>query len=59
MVAERYGEDRLVRLYRTAEAEPQDAGDPRLQDRALRSVLGIGTDRFDALWRAYVRRELA
>ncbi|GAA4500152.1 hypothetical protein GCM10023191_048140 [Actinoallomurus oryzae] len=59
MVAERYGEDRLVRLYRTAEAEPQDAGDPRLQDHALRSVLGIGTDRFDALWRAYVRRELA
>jgi hypothetical protein len=59
MVAERYGEDRLVRLYRTAESEPEDPGDPRLQDRALRSVLGIGTDRFDALWRAYVRRELA
>ncbi|MFB9838272.1 hypothetical protein [Actinoallomurus acaciae] len=59
MVAERYGEDRLVRLYRTAEAEPEDSGDPRLQDRALRSVLGVGTDRFDAMWRAYVRRELA
>ncbi|MGI5227198.1 basic secretory protein-like protein [Actinoallomurus sp. CA-142502] len=59
MVAERYGEDRLVRLYRTAEAEPEDSGDPRLQDRALRSVLGVGTDRFVALWRAYVRRELA
>ena len=59
MVAERYGEGRLVRLYRTAEAEPEDSGDPRVQDRALRAVLGIGTDRFVALWRAYVRRELA
>jgi hypothetical protein len=59
MVAERYGEDRLVRLYRTAEAEPESAGDPRVQDRALRAVLGVGTARFQTLWRAYVRRELA
>ncbi len=58
MVAERYGEDRLVRLYRTAAAEPGDAGDPRAEDRALRAVLGIGTSRFDAEWRAYLRKEL-
>jgi hypothetical protein len=59
MVAERYGEDALVRLYRTAEAEPGEAGDPRTEDRALRTVLGIGSSRFDELWRAYVRKELA
>jgi hypothetical protein len=59
MIAADYGEDRLVRLYRTAAAEPGDAGDPRIQDRALRAVLGIGTGRFDERWRAYVRRELA
>jgi hypothetical protein len=59
MVAERYGEDRLVRLYRTAEAEPGDSGDPRIEDRALRTVLGFGTGEFDANWRAYLRRELA
>ncbi len=59
MIAERYGERRLVRLYRTAEAEPLPAGDPRIQDRALRAVLGIDSARFTALWRAYVRKELA
>lgn len=59
MVAERYGEDTLVRLYRTAEAEPGDSGDPRIEDRALRAVAGVGSSRFDADWRDYVRRELA
>lgn len=59
MIAERYGEARLVRLYRTAQAEPLDSGDPRIQDRALRAVLGIDSARFTALWRAYVRKELA
>jgi hypothetical protein len=58
MVAERYGEDTLVRLYRTAEAEPGEAGDPRIEDRALRTVLGIGAGRFDEQWRAYVRGQL-
>jgi hypothetical protein len=58
MVAERYGEDALVRLYRTAEAEPGEAGDPRIEDDALRTVLGVSSSRFDELWRAYVRREL-
>jgi hypothetical protein len=58
MIAERYGEDKLVRLYRTAAAEPGDAGDPRIEDRALRAVLGIGSSQFAAQWRAYVRAEL-
>ena len=58
MIAERYGEDTLVQLYRTAQAEPGDSGDPRIQDRALRAVLHMGTSRFDARWRAYLRREL-
>jgi hypothetical protein len=59
MIAERYGEDALVRLYRTAEGEPGDSGDPRIEDRALRTVLGIGTARFDEQWQSYVRRELS
>jgi hypothetical protein len=59
MIAEHYGEDRLVRLYRTAEAEHGEADDPRNVDRALRAVLGIGTAQFDERWRAYVRQELA
>ncbi|GAA4625535.1 hypothetical protein GCM10023196_030080 [Actinoallomurus vinaceus] len=58
MIAERYGEGRLVRLYRTAASEPGDAGDPRIEDRALRSVLGIGSSEFAAQWRAYLRKEL-
>jgi hypothetical protein len=48
MVAERYGEDRLVRLYRTAGARPD----------ALRRVIGLDTAEFTAMWRDYLRREL-
>jgi len=59
MIAERYGEDKLVRLYRTAENESGEAGDPRAEDRALHSVLGVGSARFDESWRAYIRKELA
>jgi len=58
MVADRYGEGKLVRLYRTAEAAPGEAGDPRAAGRALRTVLGIGAARFDEQWRAYVRGQL-
>jgi hypothetical protein len=58
MIAERYGEGALVRLYRTAEAEPGTAGDPRAEDRALHTVLGVGSARFAELWRAYLRKEL-
>ncbi|WP_460351817.1 hypothetical protein [Actinoallomurus acanthiterrae] len=58
MIAERYGEGRLVRLYRTAATEPGEAGDPQIEDRALRAVLGIGSSEFAAQWRAYLRKEL-
>jgi hypothetical protein len=48
MVAERYGEDRLARLYREAGTRPD----------ALQRVLGVNTAEFTAMWRAYLRREL-
>lgn len=51
MIAERYGESTLVRLYREAGRQDPDA--------ALRSVLGLTTDRFTAQWRDYLRRQLA
>ena len=50
MVADRYGEATLVRLYRTAGRVPEAA--------ALRDVLGLTRDRFTALWRDYLKREL-
>ncbi|MCW2903536.1 MAG: hypothetical protein JWO67_5801 [Streptosporangiaceae bacterium] len=49
MVAERYGEPTLLRLYRTA-------GDR--QDAVFREVLGVDSGRFVAMWRDYLRREL-
>ena len=49
MVAERYGEDRLVRLYRAAGARSD----------ALRRVLGVDIGEFTAMWRAYLRQELS
>ncbi|MFC5754841.1 hypothetical protein ACFPZN_55295, partial [Actinomadura rugatobispora] len=50
MIAERYGEARLVRLYRTAGRRSETA--------ALREVLGVSPARFTAGWRDYLRREL-
>ncbi|MEU6035179.1 hypothetical protein ABZ801_07195 [Actinomadura sp. NPDC047616] len=50
MIAERYGEATLVRLYRAAGRMPEDT--------ALRGTLGVGPDRFTALWRDYLREEL-
>ncbi|MEW2359700.1 hypothetical protein, partial [Spirillospora sp. NPDC029432] len=50
MIAERYGEATLVRLYRAAGRGSQDA--------ALRAVLGLGTAAFTAAWRDYLREEL-
>jgi hypothetical protein len=58
MIAERYGEGTLVRLYRTAQSEPFDTGDPRIEERALRTVLGLGSSEFASRWRAYVRETL-
>jgi hypothetical protein len=49
MVAGRYGEQRLVRLYRAAGTRP---GDP------FRRVLGVDAAEFTSMWRGYLRREL-
>lgn len=51
MIAERYGEPALVRLYRAAGQQDQNA--------ALQSVLGLTTDQFTAQWRDYLRRQLS
>jgi hypothetical protein len=50
MIAERYGEAALVRLYRAAGRQPESA--------ALREVLGLDLPRFTAAWRDYLREEL-
>ncbi|MDQ1654634.1 MAG: hypothetical protein QOI35_3834, partial [Cryptosporangiaceae bacterium] len=57
LVADRAGVDGLVRLYRIVSADP---GDPdSAADAGLRSVLGLSTEQFTALWRSYLRRQLA
>ncbi|MBE1535140.1 CdaR family protein [Actinomadura algeriensis] len=50
MIAERYGEATLVRLYRAAGRTPVDA--------ALREELGLTPDRFTAMWLDYLTKEL-
>ncbi|MGK5559071.1 hypothetical protein ACSNOI_46500, partial [Actinomadura kijaniata] len=50
MIAQRYGEATLVRLYRAAGRASEDA--------ALRAVLGLDRARLTAQWRDYLRREL-
>ncbi|MFI0487349.1 hypothetical protein [Actinomadura sp. 9N215] len=50
MIADRYGEATLVRLYRTAGRVPEET--------ALRDVLRLPRDRFTALWRDYLKKEL-
>lgn len=52
MIADRWGTDALVRLYRAAGAEGTTP------DRALRATLGVGLNDFTARWRDYVQREL-
>jgi hypothetical protein len=60
MVAERYGEDRLVKLYRAAGAPQSGASDPAYQqDYALRTVLGLNAAEFTTMWQDYLRKELA
>ncbi|RFS85437.1 hypothetical protein D0T12_10395 [Actinomadura spongiicola] len=51
MIAARYGEATLVRLYRTAGRVPEET--------ALRDVLGLRRDRFTASWRDYLKKELS
>ncbi|MFC6085344.1 hypothetical protein [Sphaerisporangium aureirubrum] len=50
-IAGRYGEHRLVALYRAAGRDPLDT--------ALTETLGLTRDRFVAAWRAYLRTELS
>ncbi|TDD66877.1 hypothetical protein [Actinomadura rubrisoli] len=50
MVADRYGEATLVRLYRVAGRVPEAT--------ALRDVLGLTRDRFTGMWRDYLKKEL-
>ncbi|MGH3239496.1 MAG: hypothetical protein ACRDNL_03895, partial [Spirillospora sp.] len=51
MIADRYGEATLVRLYRTAGRVPEEA--------ALRDVLRLTRARFTAQWRGYLQKELS
>jgi hypothetical protein len=50
LIAARYGETRLTRLY--------TAAGRGTTDHALRGVLGADTSAFTAAWRSYLRREL-
>jgi len=50
MVADRYGEAALVRLYRAAGRRPEAA--------ALREVLNVTPARFTSMWRDYLQKEL-
>ncbi|WP_019630883.1 hypothetical protein [Actinomadura atramentaria] len=50
MIAQRYGEAALVRLYRAAGRHAEGT--------ALRDVLGTSAARFTAAWRDYLRKEL-
>jgi hypothetical protein len=60
MVAERYGEDGLVSLYRAAGARQGGAGDPAdQQEYALRTVLGVDAAQFTIMWQDYLRKELS
>jgi hypothetical protein len=60
MVAEHYGEDKLMKLYRTAGAQRSGVSDPAYQqDYALRTVLGLTAAEFTTMWQDYLRKELA
>ncbi|TDD80615.1 hypothetical protein E1293_20365 [Actinomadura darangshiensis] len=50
MVADRYGEATLLRLYRAAGRVPEAT--------ALRDVLGLTRERFTGMWRDYMKKEL-
>jgi hypothetical protein len=57
MVAQQWGDDRLVALYKRAGRE--NGGKRPGMDAALRAVLDVDQKEFTARWRAYVTRELA
>lgn len=50
LIADHFGEDTLLRLYRAAGRQPEAT--------ALRQVLGLDVGGFTALWHAYLRKEL-
>ncbi|GAA2124346.1 hypothetical protein GCM10009802_29200 [Streptomyces synnematoformans] len=55
MIAEEWGADRLLALYRAvgaADSRAQAAGP------VLRVELGVGPEEFTRRWRAYLKREL-
>lgn len=54
-IAYRYGEGKLLRLYRAMARAGTDQAD---QDRVLRSVLGVSRSAFVHGWRGYVKAEL-
>lgn len=56
MIAERWGEERLMALYLTIGERRERR--PDTVDRALREVLGVGEAEFEALWRAHVKAVL-
>ncbi|TNM68313.1 hypothetical protein FHN55_07575 [Streptomyces sp. NP160] len=51
-LAQRYGDDRVVQLYRTASTEPGDADADAALDAALASTLGTDRAEVVRLWRA-------
>ncbi|MEU1376301.1 hypothetical protein ABZ442_21955 [Streptomyces triculaminicus] len=53
MIAEGWGEDRLVAFYRKVGERKQRDG---AVEAALREVLGIGAEEFTARWRSYVAK---
>lgn len=56
MIAERYGQDALVELYRAVGERGRGRGGV---DRVMREVLGVGVEGFTRQWRAEIARELA
>lgn len=58
MIAERYGESALLRLYRSAGRLGGDADAETGEAGALSDVLGISRDHLVSEWRAYVQEAL-
>lgn len=55
-IADRYGQDRLVRLYRFM--GQQQGTEAEVTAAGLSSVLGVGPQKFTTEWRAYLRKQL-
>lgn len=57
LIQQRYGEQRLVRLYRMMGSD-QDASSTDVRRRSMRRVLGMTRQEFTSAWRSYVRATL-